>query len=189
MAYNIKHTAEQIDALLGEVFDSTLQDKTIEITQSGTTEIVADEDYLALKKVNVNVNVQGGSGGNGGGDEWRYYILNFADIHKEEGYSKSKAMQIMHALEIYYNTQYIVDWSSKFVLGGLMILSFDTENWNLLNYLAMRWTTAKDLSAFVGLNLSPKELLNMYAADMPFAAKIASRMTECTKDEFNALAQ
>ena len=62
MAYNTKHTAEQIDALLGEVFDSTLQEKTIEITQSGTTEIVADADFLALKKVNLNVNVQGGGG-------------------------------------------------------------------------------------------------------------------------------
>lgn len=62
MAYNTKHTAEQIDALLGEVFDSTLQTKEIEITQSGTTEIVADADFLALKKVNLNVNVQGGGG-------------------------------------------------------------------------------------------------------------------------------
>ena len=73
MAYNIKHTAEQIDALLGEVFESTLQEKTIEITQSGTTEIVADEDFLALKKVNVNVNVQGGGGS---GLKTRYFRVD-----------------------------------------------------------------------------------------------------------------
>ena len=72
MAYNTKHTAEQIDALLGEVFDSTLQEKTIEITQSGTTEITADEDFLALKKVNLNVNVQGGSGGGSDFFYWKW---------------------------------------------------------------------------------------------------------------------
>lgn len=60
MAYQVKHTAEQRDALLGEVFDAQLQTKDVEVTQAGTIKITADDDYLALKEVNVNVNVQGG---------------------------------------------------------------------------------------------------------------------------------
>lgn len=38
------------------------QEKTVEITENGTTEVVPDSGY-ALLKVTVNTNVQGGSGG------------------------------------------------------------------------------------------------------------------------------
>lgn len=62
MAEKIKRTHAERDALLSKVFDSTLQTKDIEITENGTTEIVADEGFFALKKVNLNINVQGGGG-------------------------------------------------------------------------------------------------------------------------------
>lgn len=62
--YVSKHTQEESDALLKQVFDKELQDKEIEVTGNGTTEVTADEGYLALKSVKMNVNVQGGGGGN-----------------------------------------------------------------------------------------------------------------------------
>lgn len=41
------------------VTDPILQDKTITITENGTTNIVADEGYNGLNNVNVTVNVEG----------------------------------------------------------------------------------------------------------------------------------
>lgn len=98
MAEKIKRTHAERDALLSKVFDSTLQTKDIEITEAGTMEIVADEGFFALKKVNLNVNVQGGGGSSieyldvsGLGDTneiLRNALVLFADIVKsknEEG--------------------------------------------------------------------------------------------------------
>ena len=75
--YKSKYTGEQINNLLGEVFDSTLQTKDVEITEGGLTEITPDDGYLGLAKVNVNVSA--GQGGSGGGASIEYF-----DISSEE---------------------------------------------------------------------------------------------------------
>lgn len=59
MDYTSKYTASEIDAKLSQVFESQLQTKDVELSESA--EITADEGYLALKQVNVTV--KGGGGG------------------------------------------------------------------------------------------------------------------------------
>lgn len=59
MDYTSKYTASEIDAKLSQVFESQLQTKDVELSESA--EIMADEGYLALKQVNVTVK-GGGSG-------------------------------------------------------------------------------------------------------------------------------
>lgn len=59
MDYKSKYTTSEIDAKLSQVFESQLQTKDVELSESA--EIMADDGYLALKQVNVTVK-GGGSG-------------------------------------------------------------------------------------------------------------------------------
>ena len=54
MDYVSKYTATEVDAKLKEVFASTLQTKEVSIEGGSSMEIVPDEGYLALAKVNVS---------------------------------------------------------------------------------------------------------------------------------------
>lgn len=47
------------------------QEKSVEITEFGVTEIVPDKGYAGLSKVSVDTSAI--SGGSGEGDEWHYY--------------------------------------------------------------------------------------------------------------------
>ena len=52
--YVSKYTAKEVDAKLQEVFASTLQTKEVSIEGGSSMEVVPDEGYLALAKVNVS---------------------------------------------------------------------------------------------------------------------------------------
>ena len=64
------------------------QEKTIDITENGTTEVAPDNGFTGLSKVIINTDVQGGEtgggesgsgggeGGSGGGSGLKYYKLN-----------------------------------------------------------------------------------------------------------------
>ena len=62
------------------------QDKVVDITENGTTEVVADDGYTGLGKVTINTEVSGG--GESGGSNYIYYdqkrtILNIRDLWKQ----------------------------------------------------------------------------------------------------------
>ena len=54
------------------------QDKVVDITKNGTTEVVADGGYTGLGKVTINTEVSGGGGESGG--DWHYFDVSEADL-------------------------------------------------------------------------------------------------------------
>lgn len=66
------------------------QDKVVDITENGTTEVVADGGYTGLGKVTINTEVSGG-----GESSWRYFDCKQTPIEsREENLVELQAMLI-----------------------------------------------------------------------------------------------
>lgn len=122
MAYTSKYTAEQIEAILDtanrtgtevdgkltEVFESTLQSKSVDV--SADTTITADEGFLGLKSVDVKVQTSGEGGGSG--DTWRYF-----DISKLDSSMKPMTMPFIVKTDKIAPTSADVDWTAVTAFG------------------------------------------------------------------------
>jgi hypothetical protein len=69
------------------------QDKVVDITENGTTEVVADGGYTGLGKVTINTEVSGGGGSNveyldlSGGSPLRDALVSFCYLIKTSGFN------------------------------------------------------------------------------------------------------
>lgn len=70
------------------------QDKVVDITENGTTEVVADSGYTGLGKVTINTEVQGGGGGSNveyldlsGDSPLREPLIQFCYLIKTDGFN------------------------------------------------------------------------------------------------------
>lgn len=70
----MKYTTEQIEGKLTEVFESTLQSKSVDV--SADTTITADDGFLGLKEVSVKVS--------GGGASYEYFDITQLDEMSKE---------------------------------------------------------------------------------------------------------
>ena len=61
--------------------DMPLQDKVVDITENGTTEVVADNGFTGLSKVSVNVNVKGGGTSGASPGAVTYYDYDGTVLH------------------------------------------------------------------------------------------------------------
>lgn len=52
------------------------QEKSVEITEAGVTEITPDAGYTGLSKVSVDTSAISGGSGEGGGSTWRYFDVS-----------------------------------------------------------------------------------------------------------------
>lgn len=72
----------------GEITELKYQEKSVEVTANGNTEVIPDAGFAGLTKVNVSVNVpQSGGGESGSADEWLYISLEGLDVEANEGNS------------------------------------------------------------------------------------------------------
>lgn len=65
----------------GEITELKYQEKSVEVTANGNTEVIPDAGFMGLTKVNVSVNVPqsgGGEGGSGGGSNIEY--IDFTNV-------------------------------------------------------------------------------------------------------------
>lgn len=139
-----------------------------------------------IKPVDFATEIKGITSGGSGESPWKYYLLDWGKIYQEAGYTRELGLEIAGGLDAFYYTAYVMP--SKAIFTGTAVTIFDTENWSLGLYRAMRWkATETSFDAEIG-NMSPKEYLSFLGADnTPFAATMAERMTECTEKEFYAL--
>jgi surface protein len=93
-----------------------LQDKSVEIVENGTTNVVADEGYDGLNSVEVNVNVEG-SGGK--------YAPEFISFYRYKGSTLENATKNI-------DTSNITDMSSMFYYC-YNLESLDLSSWNTSN--------------------------------------------------------
>lgn len=167
----------------GEVTELKFQEKAVEITANGTHTIAPDAGFAALNAVSVKVNVPT-SGGGGSEDSWRYYLVDWEDIRTMEGYSKDSVAEAIRMLDMAY---FILVSSRNRNLFTNAFLFNDYENWGLGQYKGIKWQlSGSSFDAEVG-GLPIKEFLILISAEMPILKTIADRMTECTKEEFDAL--
>lgn len=138
-----------------------------------------------IKPVDFATEIKGITAGGSGESPWKYYLLDWYNLDQEEGYTKELAQQIICHLDAFYYTAYVMP--SKATFTGVAAAKSDSENWGPWLYKAMRWSdTGTDSGAEIG-GMSPKDFLTYMGANIPFAATIAERMTECTEEEFYAL--
>lgn len=76
------------------------QDKVVDITENGTTEVVADGGYTGLGKVTINTEVSGGGGGNLSPDAIVYEPNGWYWRAKEGTYNFSDYYQILSVLSL-----------------------------------------------------------------------------------------
>ena len=92
------------------------QDKVVDITENGTTEVVADNGYTGLGKVTINTEVSGvGGSGEGGGSNVEYLDLsgNPAEIAEQ--------IFLMFSILAKYSTQYGTVIATPFLTTNLNI--------------------------------------------------------------------
>ena len=90
------------------------QDKVVDITENGTTEVVADGGYTGLGKVTINTEVSGG-----GGDEWVYY-----DLRNQE----NKAIFSLIAQNLPHSLAAILEYANPKLQWGTQYMNYDNNN-------------------------------------------------------------
>ena len=100
----MKYTTEQIEGKLTEVFESTLQSKSVDV--SADTTITADEGFLALKSVDVKVQ--------GGGASYEYIDV------REMG--EMKAPLALYALAVRF------DGAERYTMPVTQFIAIDGES-------------------------------------------------------------
>ena len=162
MANNLKdHLKEVADAIRAK---------------KGTTDLINPQDFAT--------EIEGISGGGDASEKYRYYLLDWGNIYTLEGYTRELGLEIVTTLDMAYYTAYVMP--SKAIFTGSAVINSDPENWGLSLYRAMRWKASETSFDEETGGMSPKEFLASIGADMPFVATMAERMTECTKEEFEA---
>ena len=165
MAYTSKYTGSQIENKLDGVFQSKLQDKTVEITDNGVTEVTPDTGFIALNSVSVSVNVPTSGEGGGSASKWKYYDC-LGDKKDDYGY-------IEHYTYLADNVK-IIDS----VTGNLMIAPeayIDSDEPNTIVAVAYNM----DKRVYADGKWIPLEEFIAEAEDMDFSSH-----TEITEEEF-----
>lgn len=89
------------------------QDKVVDITENGTTEVVADGGYTGLGKVTINTEVSGGGGESGGSN------IEYLDVSGLP--AEVESVFLMFSILAKYSTQYETVISTPFLLQNVIV--------------------------------------------------------------------
>ena len=164
------------------------QDKVVDITENGTTEIVADGGYTGLGKVTINTEVSGGD------DGWEYYKFDgvtYENTFKDAGYSDKEIKDSMFEVFPFYiychgvvsnrmrpnaevNLQYyllpIEESKPSYINGFKQMISLDAIKGSALDGVT-----------------SVAEAIEKIGELVPDIKPLHAFLTPCTKEEFESL--
>ena len=136
------------------------QDKVVDITENGTTEVVADGGYTGLGKVTINTEVSGGGGG-----DWHYF-----DVSNNNTEAQITIMQYASVIKCFAED-----------VGGMSILPLGI---NLLLPNALNGTTAIAIDYSIEMiTMGIKATIGQALSTAPWFEKFP----EITKEEFYSL--
>ena len=150
------------------------QDKVVDITENGTTEVVADGGYTGLGKVTINTEVSGGVS-----DEWVYY-----DLRNQE----NKTIFLTIAQSLPHSLVAIMEYSDPKLQYGVQYLAYKSnnpQNVGLGNMLGFGYLASHKLKMgdeeFTG-----REFIAMVTQQMG-GADILESTPKITKEQFYSL--
>lgn len=150
------------------------QEKTVNITENGTTEVLPDEGNV-LSKVTVNVEVETGGGSLG------YPYLDTTLMSSVESLCSSNANK---AIIPFLNTENVVNFES--VLSGSTTVTEQPPNWTYLK--GERFVSAFDGSGITSLNLNaPKGVYFNYMCRSCTSLTSATLTTSAKATTFAAI--
>jgi hypothetical protein len=152
------------------------QDKVVDITENGTTEVVADGGYTGLGKVTINTEV---SGGESGGDEWVYY-----DLRNQE----NKVIFSVIAQTLPHSLAAILEYADPKLQWGTQYMSYiqnNPSNVDLSNILGFGYLASHKLK--MGDNeVTGSEFVALITQQLG-GADILESTPKITKEEFYSL--
>lgn len=147
---------------------------------------------LNMTTLDGNVIIKKGGGGTptppsgGERDGWKYYLLNWDGLYDDPLYDTPGAIQAIRAIQEYFAALVVVDFSITAEISIGFSMNMQTENFQIHKYLALKYDGGRDLQTLMGMELTPKYLLEMLEPQFPFTKVLADNMTKCNRAEYEA---
>ena len=122
----------------------------------------------------------------GGDDGWEYYLLNWDDLYDDPLYDRPGAIQAIRAIQEYFAALVVVDFSITAEISIGFSMAMQTEDFQIHKYLALKYEGGRDFQTLMGMELTPKSLLEMLETKYPFTKVLADNMTKCNRAEYEA---
>lgn len=144
------------------------QDKVVDITENGTTEVVADSGFTGLGKVTINTEVSGGESGGGGGLSYFAIDTSITGWDAAFAYGSFLAKVVLPGEKSIQPTTLLVQSADENLMKGLKAIATDVNaNIFFMGQLVPLWGgLASTIEEFISIGvLTPITKEEFYKLD------------------------